>query len=98
MYPTTIPNAYRNPLEVERLLSENSLRRSLAADRRVSVEKHAEFQRSLTTHGDDDIDDLVEIDPYVSGTSNRRSDKELSKILDLIDNLPISTNGKDGRH
>jgi hypothetical protein len=49
-------NAFRSPLEVERLLSENSLRRSLAADRRVSVEKHAEFQKSLTNR--ETIDEL----------------------------------------
>jgi hypothetical protein len=93
-------NAFRSPLEVERLLSENSLRRSLAADNRITVARHAAFQKSLTNREafDEDIDDLIEIDPYVSGTSNRRSDKELGKILDLIDNLPISISGKDGRH
>jgi len=54
-------NAYRNPLEVERLLSENSLRRSLAADRRVSVEKHAAFRESLTTRETfDEIDAFLE--------------------------------------
>jgi hypothetical protein len=54
-------NAHRDPLEVERLLSENSLRRSLAADRRVSVEKHAAFQKSLTTRETfDEIDAFLE--------------------------------------
>jgi hypothetical protein len=87
-------NAYRNPLEVERLLSENSLRRSLAADRRVSVEKHAEFQRSLTTHGDEGFDDLIEIDPFNGDPPSKRKDSEIGKLLNLLDSL--GTNDERG--
>jgi hypothetical protein len=47
---------------------------------------------------DEFLDEEIQVDPYVTGTNNRRSDKELAKMLDLIDNLPISTNGKDGTH
>ena len=53
-----------------------------------------EIDRSI----DEDFDDLVEIDPYVTGTNNRRSDRDLAKMLELIDNLPISENGKEGSH
>ena len=54
-------NAHRNPLEVERLLSENSLRRSLAADNRITVDRHAAFQKSLTTRETiDEIDAFLE--------------------------------------
>lgn len=41
--------------------------------------------------------DNLQIDPLVSGTNARRSEKDLAKMLDLIDNLPISTAGKDGQ-
>jgi len=43
------------------------------------------------------LDDHIQIVPYVTGTNSRRSDKELAKMLELIDNLPISESGKDGR-
>ena len=46
---------------------------------------------------DAEVDEQIVIDPYTSGTNNRRSDKELARMLDLIDSLPISeSNGKDG--
>ncbi len=45
---------------------------------------------------DEDFDDLIVVDPYVTGTNNRRSDRDLAKMLELIDNLPISENGKEG--
>jgi hypothetical protein len=89
MHPTTIPNAYRNPLEVERLLSENSLRRSLAADNRITVDRHAAFQKSLTTREtfDDDIDDLIEIDPFNGDPPSKRKDKDVGRLLGLLDSL-----------
>jgi hypothetical protein len=93
----TIPNAGQDPRLTEKLLTANSERRKLSIDQHDQLRR--EMLGGLVDERDfDDIDELIEIDPYVSGTSNRRSDKELSKILDLIDNLPISSNGKDGRH
>ena len=66
----------------------------------MNIQEHQEWQHSLLTPQDideiEDFDDLIEIDPYVPGTNNRRSDKELAKMLDLLDNLPISENGKEG--
>ncbi|MBK1814999.1 hypothetical protein JIN84_05195 [Luteolibacter yonseiensis] len=44
----------------------------------------------------DDLEADSLIEPFVSGTNNRRSDKELARVLDLIDNLPTSETGKDG--
>jgi hypothetical protein len=79
-------NAHRNPLEVERLLSENSLRRSLAADRRVSVEQHAAFQKSLTGF-DEDFDDLIEVAWPEVNPPSRRKDSEINRVLSLLDNL-----------
>ena len=47
---------------------------------------------------DAEIDHHIEVDPYISGTNSRRSDKELARMLDLIDGLPISdSNRKEGR-
>jgi hypothetical protein len=54
-------NAHRNPLEVERLLTEHTLRRSLAADNRITVDRHAAFQKSLTAREViDEIDAFLE--------------------------------------
>jgi hypothetical protein len=77
---------------------------------RVTVDRHAAWRMRLAQQeafltapveidgllSDEDFDDLLEIDPFVSGTNNRRSDKELARVLELIDNLPISDAGKDG--
>lgn len=76
----------------------------ISADQRrtCSVEKHLHFIRSISTDSrgvdaiDRMLDEEIEVDPYVSGTNNRRSDRELNRMLNLIDNLPISTNGTDG--
>lgn len=57
-------------------------------------------ERCLLTDlfGRDEIDQRIPpIDPLVSGTGNRRSEKQLNRFLDIIDNLPISTNRKGGR-
>jgi hypothetical protein len=74
---------------------------SLTTDqRRVSVDDHKAFRAGLSQAEPDvdaDLDEHLQIDPHVSGTNSRRSDKELARMLDLIDNLPVSTNGKAGR-
>ena len=91
------PDQYRErqPLEIEKLLT---------ADQRRTV-SNGDFQewRESIAGPDSKYDDLdreldahLQVDPYVSGTNNRRSDRELSRMLDLIDNLPISDSGKDG--
>lgn len=46
---------------------------------------------------DELLDERIEIDPYVTGTNSRRTDKELARLLDLLDSLPISDTGKDGK-
>ncbi len=35
-----------------------------------------------------DFDELIEVDPYNREPSSRRSDKEIARVLDLLDNLP----------
>lgn len=84
------------PLEVERLIP--------ADKRRVTPDDQLHFRRSIATDErgvdeiDREIDEYLEVDPYVTGTNNRRSDRELARMLELIDNLPISGDGKDGQH
>ncbi len=87
-------------LEIEHLVSTD-------ARRPLSVAGHHQWRESISSARpfdeidreiDEDFDDLIEIDPYVTGTNNRRSDRELANMLELIDNLPISENGKEGSH
>jgi len=73
-----------------------------ADDRRpVSVAEHAAFQRAISRPTDRfdeidaELDELTVIDPYVSGTNNRRSDKELARVLALLDSLGT---GKEGSY
>jgi hypothetical protein len=88
------PDHYRRPLEVEQLVS--------ASKRRVTPDDQLHFRRCISTDErgvdeiDREIDEHLQIDPYVTGTNSRRSDAELARMLELIDNLPISDNGKDG--
>jgi len=41
-----------------------------------------------------DLDDLIEVDPYNREPSSRKSDKSLSSLLSILDNLQT---GKDGK-
>jgi hypothetical protein len=41
---------------------------------------------------DRELDEQIEVDPFNRDPSSRKSDKELGKLLDLLDNLPT---GKD---
>jgi hypothetical protein len=64
------------------------------------VDDHKAFRAGLSqavADVDDDLDEYLQIDPYVTGTNSRRSDSDLARLLDLIDSLPVSTNGKEGR-
>jgi hypothetical protein len=97
---TTAETASRDLLVIE-LLATQDQRRT------VSVAGHHQWRESIASARpfdeidreiDEDFDDLIEIDPYVTGTNNRRSDRDLAKMLELIDNLPISENGKEGSH
>ena len=56
--------------------------------------KALEIEKSLAVI-DDELDEHITIDPYVSGTNSRRSDKEIAHMLALLDSLDT---GKDGSH
>ncbi|MCX8495764.1 MAG: hypothetical protein ORN51_06225 [Akkermansiaceae bacterium] len=56
--------------------------------RKITIEDHEDFRHSLLTPSDEDdiFDDLLEIDPHVPNPPSRRSDRELSRLLALLDN------------
>jgi len=89
-------NPPRPLLEIEHLVSAD-------ARRPLTVGGHHEWRESISSTRPFDevdlmLDEHIQIDPYVTGTNSRRSDKELAKMLALIDGLPISENGKEGSH
>ena len=95
MIPDDCRDCKRSEVELDGLLTADERRT-------VSVETHQAFRESLAKPSQFDevdaaLDEEIQVDPYVSGTNTRRSDKELARMLDLIDNLPISENGKGGQ-
>jgi len=73
----------------------------LATDyaRRVTVEDHLHFQKSIRTdeRGIDEIDRMldeqIEVDPYNGDPPSKRSDKEISRVLSILDSLDERGNG-----
>jgi hypothetical protein len=64
----------------------------------VSINDHADFRRSLADVGrlisDDDLDDIdaelddmIQVDPYNGDPPSRRKDREISRVLGLLDSL-----------
>ena len=76
--------------------------RIFADGNKLTVADHDAWRHSLLTPADYDeidaaLDEHLQFDPHITGTNNRRSDRELARMLDLIDNLPISTTGEEGQ-
>jgi hypothetical protein len=75
----------REPLPVEMLISTDA--------RRVSVEQHEPFQKSISRpcdkwdEIDDQLDDMIHVDPYNGDPPSRRKDREISRVLGLLDSL-----------
>lgn len=55
----------------------------------VTVAEHGHWQRGLSSESqaDDLDDDLINVDPYSGDPPNRRSDKELGRVLSILDEL-----------
>lgn len=70
----------RQPLEIELLVTP---------DRRVSVAGHHAFREGLRAATDDDMDfdDVIQIDPYAGDPPSKRSDKEISRLLSVLDSI-----------
>lgn len=52
---------------------------------RVTIDQHAEFLAGLLSELD--IDDVMEIDPFVPEVGNRRSQKEQNGVLAILSEL-----------
>ena len=83
----TAETASRQPLEIELLVTP---------EKRVSVAGHHMFREGLRGSTDDDIDfdDVIQIDPYAGDPPSKRSDKEISRLLDVLDSIENDSNGK----
>jgi len=83
----TAETASRQPLEIEFLVPP---------DKRVTIAGHHEFREGLRGCTDDDIDfdDVIQIDPYAGDPPSKRSDKEISRLLDVLDSIENDSSGK----
>lgn len=81
----------RPPLEIESLVSDHA--------RRVTVDDHDRFQREFfppaASDDDDDLDDDLVVDPFELHAPSRRSDRDLARMLDLLDSLPTGNDRKE---
>lgn len=89
-------SAHRPPLEVERLLSENSLSRATAAEKRLSVNDQLAFKKSLAPLPQPDCDDdLIDAaEELCFGPIQTRSNKEVGRLLSLLDGLASHRKGE----
>ena len=57
--------------------------------KRVTIEDHCDWQHSLLTPADEDaiFDDIIEADPHIPNPPSHRSDRELSHLLAILDNI-----------
>ncbi len=75
---------FRDPLP-EMLISTDS--------RRVSVDDHKAFREALTDRSaaldeiDAELDDMLQVDPFNGDPPSRRKDREISRVLSLLDSL-----------
>jgi hypothetical protein len=87
-------HATRTPLEIELLISADARRPS-------AIEKVIDFRKSIAVPDrtydeidlDAELDDHLQVDPYAGDPPGRRSDKELGRLLDLLDSLGERGNG-----
>tara|TARA_R110000868_G_scaffold55814_1_gene173329 strand:+ start:235 stop:480 length:246 start_codon:yes stop_codon:yes gene_type:complete len=73
-------NDQPEPLPVELLLSEDARRD------RVTIDDHQAFHKSMAPEPIDDDDDTV-LDPFEHRAGSRRSDREVKRLLSVLDNL-----------
>jgi hypothetical protein len=82
----TIPNAGQDPRLTEKLLQANAQRRKLSVDQHDQLRR--EMLGGLVDPRDfDDIDDLIEIDPFNGDPPSKRKDKDVGRLLGLLDSL-----------
>ena len=81
-------DAGQEPLAIDGLLTPD--------ERRLTVNLHHEFQKSISSPRpfdavDLECDDMTIVDPYEIHAPSRKSDVELNRVLSILDNLE---NGK----
>ena len=66
----------------------------LTTRRPVTINAHALFLDSLLTPQDlDDLDELMQLDPYAGDPPSKRSEKETDRLLSILDSLDERGNG-----
>jgi hypothetical protein len=81
-----------NPTHPEPLAAD--LEGELTTRRPVTINEHALFLDSLLTQADlDEIDELMQLDPYAGDPPSKRSDKETDRLLSILDALDERGNG-----
>ena len=72
--------------------------------RKISIEIHRDFKDSISTHSrnfdfiDESCelsDDQITVDPYECHAPSRRSDKDLGRLLNLLDSLETGNDRKE---
>jgi hypothetical protein len=75
------------PLALDLLLTEDQRRT-------VTPEVHQAFRESISTSRPfDEIDELIQLDPYAGDPPSKRSDKETDRLLSILDSLDERGNG-----
>ena len=86
MNPADRCESGREPLALDGLLT--------ADQRRVTVDDHLHFRRSLATDScgrdeiDRELDEMIVVDPYNREPASRKSDASIGRLLSILDNLP----------
>ena len=82
----------REPLALDGLLTEDERRP-------LSVAGHHQFRESLAVSGrkydevDELVDEHIQIDPYEGDPPSKRSDREINRVLSILDELEERGNG-----
>jgi hypothetical protein len=80
-------STHPEPLALDLLLTEDERRP-------LTVQGHHEWRESISTPADhDEIDDLMQLDPYAGDPPSKRSDKETDRLLSILDALDERGNG-----
>ena len=75
----------RPPLEIERLVSDHE-RRSPSTDAQAELPPPS-YHDDIFDLSDRELDEMIEVDPYDGDPPSRRSDKELGRVLSILDSL-----------
>lgn len=67
---------------------ENAEVALIANKRPLTIAEHQAFREALNQPvAEDDFDDLIEVDPHDFNPPSRRSDRELNRMLSILDSI-----------